>query len=415
MKTAVSLLVLLAITAMSFAFSNIPPRGLAGNPPTSQTCTNCHSSYPLNSGNGSLDLTGLPFAGYFTGQTYHLTLSLNDPGQSRWGFELTVQYMIGAGAHRAGNLVVTDPVNTLLQIGGGSTPDYLVQISAGTYRGSTGPVSWNFDWTAPSDTVGMVTFYFAGNAANNNNSTSGDYIYNASVNLSPAPAANLQVTLTPHNPPIQIPAAGGNFTFDASILNATANPIIFDAWTEVVLPNGSVYGPLILRSNLSIPAGATISRIVTQTVPGYAPSGQYTYRGLVGTHPGTVVDSDEFNFTKSGVEAAFQSGFGWRISGFFEETGLAIHRIPEGFRLSEPYPNPFNPQTNVEFYLPVSSEVRLAVYDISGREIAELQRGWTNQGSHNLKLDLAEEPSGIYFIRMEADGFKFVRRIILLK
>ena len=53
--------------------------------------------------------------------------------------------------------------------------------STGTYNGtSNGPVTWQFDWTVPDPAVGTITFYAAGNAANGNGSTSGDYIYSVS-------------------------------------------------------------------------------------------------------------------------------------------------------------------------------------------------------------------------------------------
>ncbi len=77
----------------------------------------------------------------------------------------------------------------------------------------------------------------------------------------PAP---LTITLTPHNPPVLIPSGGGTFVFDAYVENIISNPINYDAWTEVVLPNGNTHGPLVLRTGLTIPAGTTITREITQ-------------------------------------------------------------------------------------------------------------------------------------------------------
>jgi hypothetical protein len=54
---------------------------------------------------------------------------------------------------------------------------YVEHIPAGTHAGDPGPVSWSFEWTAPETPPDSVVFYAAGNAANNNGSTSGDYIY----------------------------------------------------------------------------------------------------------------------------------------------------------------------------------------------------------------------------------------------
>ena len=187
MKHLTVVLFSIVITTTAFCFSGGPPVGLAGNPPLNQNCTGCHSSFPLNSGDGSLDLAGLPSEGYEANTTYSITLTLDDPGQSRWGFELTVQYLEGSVPMAGGELTVTDPVNTRLTPGTGADPDYLMQTSTGTFPGTTGPVSWTFDWTAPPDTsVGPVTFYAAGNGANNNGNNQGDYIYTDSWTVSPS-------------------------------------------------------------------------------------------------------------------------------------------------------------------------------------------------------------------------------------
>jgi hypothetical protein len=71
----------------------------------------------------------------------------------------------------------------------------------------------------------------------------------------------------------------------------------FDAWIEVVLPNGSVYGPIILR-NLTLNQGGSVIRNLSQVVPAGAPSGEYTFRLEVGNYPDDVWNSDSFGFEK---------------------------------------------------------------------------------------------------------------------
>ena len=153
------------------AFSGGPPDGHAGNPPNQLTCVACHGDFPLNSGNGQLELVGVPGT-IGVGQTYRLTVRLNDPGQSRWGFELTV---INAQNESSGTIVVTDPDSTQLSDNPAPAPDYLKHTSAGTRRGTAGPREWSFDWIAGGDS--QVEFYVAGNAANNDGTTFGDFIY----------------------------------------------------------------------------------------------------------------------------------------------------------------------------------------------------------------------------------------------
>jgi len=154
------------------AWSAGPPDGFCGNPPSMVTCEACHINEP---GDGSLSLTGLPAGGYIAGNTYALTVILADQGQRRWGFELTA--LETAAFTQAGTFTVTDPVNTQLSNHPAAEPDFLKHTSTGTREGvMDGPVTWNFDWTAPLSGE-LVTFYIAGNAANGSHSSSGDYIY----------------------------------------------------------------------------------------------------------------------------------------------------------------------------------------------------------------------------------------------
>jgi len=156
--------------------SGSAPDGRTGAPGEG-LCTDCHGS---SAGNGSFDLLGVPTL-YQAGETYSITVRLQDPGQQRWGFELTV---IDGDSDAAGTIAVTDAVNTQLSDNAGTNPDYVKHTSTGTYNGTPdGPVTWQFDWTAPDPAVGEVTFYAAGNAANGNGSTSGDFIYTTSKSL----------------------------------------------------------------------------------------------------------------------------------------------------------------------------------------------------------------------------------------
>ena len=160
----------------SFARSGAPPNGYAGNPPAQNTCTACHSSFQLNSGQGSIELIDMPES-YQPGETYPISISFEDPDASRWGFELTV---IDEDNNRAGTIEVVD--GNVIQISG-DNPQYLKQRSAGTYRGQRNEATWDFEWTAPDNGMENVTFYIAGNAANNNGGTSGDRIYARSFPL----------------------------------------------------------------------------------------------------------------------------------------------------------------------------------------------------------------------------------------
>jgi hypothetical protein len=156
----------------TLAFPEGPPDGVAGDPPLAFTCTLCHDSYSLNSGNGSLELLGLPLE-YTPGAPYDLTVRLADPGQIEWGFEVTA---LGAQDQGTGSFTITDALQTQLSDNPGASADYVKQTLDGVHEGTAdGPVTWSFRWTAPLS--GPVTFYLAGNAADGTGDPSNDSIY----------------------------------------------------------------------------------------------------------------------------------------------------------------------------------------------------------------------------------------------
>ncbi len=181
-----------ALTAICHSYPGAPPMGCAGDPPDFNSCVNCHDSYPLNSGDGALEITGLPTGGYETGVAYPLTITLTDPGQSRWGFELTVIRQSGNHYDQAGEIIVTDPTHTDLGVGTGSAPDYLYQTSAGSYNGTPGPTAWSFEWIAPDTSTGTVSFYFSGAACDGGSGANGDYCYTNLASVDPSPGTSVE-------------------------------------------------------------------------------------------------------------------------------------------------------------------------------------------------------------------------------
>ncbi|TKJ41215.1 hypothetical protein CEE37_06000 [candidate division LCP-89 bacterium B3_LCP] len=110
--------------------------------------------------------------------------------------------------------------------------------------------------------------------------------------------STLQVTLTPVDPPVTIPVYGGSFDYILDIENVGSVSDTFDTWIEAVLPDTTLFGPIILREGLELPSGGLLTRTMTQNVPFGAPYGTYTYRCNAGEYPGTIIDSDEFTFLK---------------------------------------------------------------------------------------------------------------------
>lgn len=94
---------------------------------------------------------------------------------------------------------------------------------------------------------------------------------------------------------------------------------------------------------------------------------------------------------------------------------------PAGFSLLQNYPNPFHTSTNIQYSLPETSRVIMAVYSIDGRKITELVHKTTPAGSHKITWNAAGLNPGIYFYRLQADpvsgreNFNSIKKMILLK
>jgi photosystem II stability/assembly factor-like uncharacterized protein len=95
--------------------------------------------------------------------------------------------------------------------------------------------------------------------------------------------------------------------------------------------------------------------------------------------------------------------------------GGQTDEVPNDFALCQNCPNPFNPSTSIKFELPKSSDVRLSVYDLLGREVSVLVNEKRNAGVHEVKFDGTSLASGVYFYRIIAGDFIQTRKLLLLR
>ncbi|MBC8400694.1 MAG: T9SS type A sorting domain-containing protein, partial [Candidatus Marinimicrobia bacterium] len=100
--------------------------------------------------------------------------------------------------------------------------------------------------------------------------------------------------------------------------------------------------------------------------------------------------------------------------------GVADNQQPESYALYHNYPNPFNPETQIQFRLAAGEQVKLVIYDIKGRQVRTLVNGEYNAGHHTVTWDGKnnkglEVASGMYIYRIKAGSFLASQKMLLLR
>ena len=145
------------------------------NAPGEDNCTTCHVDFPVNSGSGSVSISGVPKI-FLPGQQISIKVTASQEDGVNYGFQLTAIDDLGRSA---GTWTLKDPVQTQIVEGPvkGNLRQYVEHTSAGIVPTMFGSKSWTFIWNAPEQFIGKVSFYASGNAANGSGGTDGDYIY----------------------------------------------------------------------------------------------------------------------------------------------------------------------------------------------------------------------------------------------
>ncbi len=235
------------------------------------------------------------------------------------------------------------------------------------------------------------------------------------------------LTLTPLGAPITVPGSGGSLSFEIAVQNLTGPSQRFEVWTDVLLPNGHSYGPVIAARPVTLPPGASGRRTVRQSVPGAAPAGTYVYRAYAGTYPDVVVASDSFPFTKSGAaRTASPVVLDWSAVDLAtseaptfdaaEPMAAQAESAPERFRFEPVYPNPFGASATLRFALPEAQAVRVELYDGLGRRVRVLYDGTPVAGAEQtVTLDGRDLPSGVYLVRLVGEGVSATQTLVRMR
>jgi hypothetical protein len=294
--------------------------------------------------------------------------------------------------------------------------NYVKQTSMGTYQGTPLSAIWPITWIAPAS-ASPVTFYFAGNAANNDLLATGDNVYTDSLVV--IAGYPVYITLTPTGT-TTFDSTGGTLNYDVAVINTSSSSQTIDVWVDVYLPTGGLFGPVVGPvQNFTMAPLLTISRSRTLTIPAGAPVGTYSLNAYIGTYTppsSPIFSEDHFNFTKTSHDDSEPGLSAWFVDAGEPFSPLAdLDEIAEEYLLCQSYPNPFNPSTVLSYQLQVASSVSLHVYDIQGSLVAELINGWRDVGSYEVTFDASHLASGIYIYRLQAGQHTASGKMVLMK
>ena len=209
--------------------------------------------------------------------------------------------------------------------------------------------------------------------------------------------STLVTTLVGPNVNGTLPVEMTNCSASANRLNATIS------WTTATETNN--FGFDIERK----PAGNQLMAVSDWTKVGFVQG------------KGTSAKPTTYSFVDEGVTAGT---YAYRVkqidkSGSFtysSEMTVNVGAAARAFTLSDNYPNPFNPTTNIEFTLPNDGHVTLKVYNVIGQEVATLFDGEAQAGKYiESKFDATRLSSGVYFARLQYGGKALLKKMLLLK
>jgi hypothetical protein len=148
-----------------------------------QSCHACHFEAEINTKPGAVAVAGVPQR-FVPGQQYPLTVTLTRPGMAVGGFQLAAR--VEDGGAQAGTIELPAGEKERLAVQARNDIQYVNQRHQGTAPSEPGTVQWTVLWTAPQ-TAAPVVFHVAANAADNDESVRGDYIYTAAARAAPQP------------------------------------------------------------------------------------------------------------------------------------------------------------------------------------------------------------------------------------
>jgi hypothetical protein len=282
--------------------------------------------------------------------------------------------------------------------------DSLIIVIGGSTNGFTAPVNtvavfnpWNNTWTTLAGTVPSAAMGYSGECFGNEIVIVGGVSGGSIVNLC------YRGTITPGNP---ISISWRTMT----------NPYGEGVYRAPTAKNGNYifFGPA--QKSATPPFGKLIGfKTTDSTILNMAPDMNPPLGNITGMPLIQGVDST-YLFTFGGYSGSVVSNC-WKYAFKNIVTGITNNQtsVPVEYALSQNYPNPFNPTTKITFALPKEGFVTLKIYDIMGREVRTLVNEHKTANTYNVEFNASELSSGVYFYRLNVNGFSEIKKMMLIK
>lgn len=171
--------------ALLLAYRDGPPPGFTGGF-GGMDCSTCHGDNPVDAPGGTLTVNGLPDQ-YQPGAAYQVTVRVEREDLRAGGFQIAARFSEESAGQQAGSWQIVDERVQVTKGGRDNTVEFASQTEAGAAAEAAGANSWMLEWTAPpADRARPVVFHVAANAANDDASALGDWIYTRELFTSPA-------------------------------------------------------------------------------------------------------------------------------------------------------------------------------------------------------------------------------------
>jgi hypothetical protein len=208
------------------------------------------------------------------------------------------------------------------------------------------------------------------------------------------------------------------------------NDLSLDVLASVTDPNSPDYSPNVsVQNNTSLDPQFSDTEVVDHVDELIAYVNRIASRTLDNpwhyklVFPPVWPVPENLRYTNAALMTAGTDGLPIGDLNWFPELYTSVESsegLPTDFSLLQNYPNPFNPETNIEFDVTKSGNVNLAVYNMLGQKIATLVDKELTAGSHFTKWNGTDQAGvqvsgGVYLLRLEGEGFKATKKMLLVK